>query len=150
MALANAKVELQKLDLSHNQLSGSVPGSVGEAICSLELLDLSWNKLSSPLPDSAWARGLHNLRALEMGHNAFNGRALPSVMWKGMRKVVGVGLAQAGLKVRISEALAQMRSLRYLDLSSNSFEGQIPATLEQGLLSIVSELGTADDLFSVW
>ncbi|KAI5067590.1 hypothetical protein GOP47_0018118 [Adiantum capillus-veneris] len=134
IGLASAMAELQKLDLSHNELSGSIPLSVGEAF-SLELLDLSWNKLSGPLPDGAWVN-LRYLRVLEMGHNTFNGSVLPKRMWGCMWKLIDVGMAEAGLTGPIPEAMGQMKSLRYLDLSGNGLEGEVPASLEQGLPSI--------------
>jgi hypothetical protein len=59
---------LQLLDLSHNQLSGSLPSLDG--LSNLQLLDLSHNRLSGTLPNMA---DLTSLQRLALHNNALSG-----------------------------------------------------------------------------
>ncbi|KAG0520333.1 hypothetical protein BDA96_08G065400 [Sorghum bicolor] len=62
------------LNLSHNQLSGSVPPYMGD-LTGLEILDLSYNNLSGQVPSSL--TGLTSLTVLDLSYNQLSGE-LPS------------------------------------------------------------------------
>ncbi|CAN6566857.1 unnamed protein product [Malus baccata var. baccata] len=61
---------LRLIDVSHNQLRGELPRSLGNCT-TLEFIDLSYNKFSDVFP--IWLRALPELKLLAMHHNAFYG-----------------------------------------------------------------------------
>ncbi|CAJ2677197.1 unnamed protein product [Trifolium pratense] len=63
-------VELVSLDLSGNQLVGSIPSSIGE-MQNLESLDLSRNQLSCAIPSSMV--NLNNLELFNISYNSVSG-----------------------------------------------------------------------------
>ncbi|KAI4304077.1 hypothetical protein MLD38_039637 [Melastoma candidum] len=95
---------LDPLDLSWNRFSGSIPPCFG-SLYNLTILNLGYNQFGRNLPDS-WSR-LDNLRELILTSNRELGGMLPS--WIG----------------NFSDRLEK------LDLSLNSFEGAVPASLLQ-------------------
>jgi hypothetical protein len=76
--LAGAK-QLQVLDLSNNQLEGSVPDAFN-AFADLRILDLSHNQMQQQLPHSVGE--LTRLEELRLHHNYFTG-TIPTE-WGGM------------------------------------------------------------------
>lgn len=90
-------VHLRTLDLSSNQLSGSIPSSVGKLL-HLEKLALASNKLSGPIPTSV--SEMPSLVFLDLSSNQLNGS--------------------------IPEYLTELKSLRYLNLENNNFAGPVP------------------------
>ncbi|XVE91264.1 hypothetical protein DITRI_Ditri20bG0139700 [Diplodiscus trichospermus] len=86
---------LEILDLSWNNLVGSIPSNVGE-LASLKALSLASNDFDGSLPIPGICQ-LNRLQELDLSDNSFEG-ILPS-------------------------CLCNMTSLRYIDLSGNHFEG---------------------------
>ncbi|RVW83697.1 Brassinosteroid LRR receptor kinase BRL2 [Vitis vinifera] len=106
----NISFNLQRLNLSDNQLQGAIPSNIGESLPSLhflslsglEVLDLSYNKLLGEVP--AWiGAAFVNLVILNLRSNVFCGR-LPS-------------------------QLSNLSSLHVLDIAQNNLMGKIPITL---------------------
>jgi Leucine-rich repeat (LRR) protein len=88
------------LSLSANQLSGSIPSSLGN-LTNLQVLDLSFNQLTGTIPSTLST--LTNLHQLNLSHNQLSG-SLPSFF-------------------------SSRGNLQVLDLSANQFTGSIPVTL---------------------
>lgn len=95
-----SKGNLVYLDLSENQITGTIPSSIGK-ILSLEYLDLSDNKLQGSLPVE-----LGNLQHLEM-------------LFLNDNELIG----------KIPLAMSHAQNLEQLFLFGNAFSGTIPAAL---------------------
>ncbi|XP_042501648.1 leucine-rich repeat receptor-like serine/threonine-protein kinase At1g17230 isoform X2 [Macadamia integrifolia] len=89
--------QIKFLNLSHNYLTGRLPGSVGRLV-SMKSLDLSYNKLGYELPESL--ANLSSLEKLKLQRNRFTGQ--------------------------IPNGFLKLRALRELDLSDNLLVGRIP------------------------
>ncbi|KAJ4715498.1 Receptor kinase [Melia azedarach] len=110
--LADLCPSLVKLDLSTNNLTGTVPGSFSSC-SSLESFDISSNKFSGELPVGIFT-AMSSLKELVLSFNDFTG-ALP-------------------------DSLSNLTTLETLDLSSNNFSGPIPSNLCQGRGNSFKEL----------
>jgi hypothetical protein len=80
--------ELQKLDLSFNQLNGSLPPSIW-SIANLNVLDLSENNFSNNLPiidESIEGQCPKSLTYLYMAGNSFNG-SFPSQLFNCLKQI---------------------------------------------------------------
>lgn len=109
------------LVMSHNHLTGKLPFEVGN-LEKLAELDLSGNRLSGGIPPS-----LGNCVSLERLHlegNSFEG-AIPESL-KAMRGLEEMDLSRNNLSGQIPQFLAQFSSLKYLNLSYNDLEGNVP------------------------
>ncbi|XP_061340905.1 tyrosine-sulfated glycopeptide receptor 1-like [Gastrolobium bilobum] len=106
---------LSHLNLSHNRLSGNLQHQFFSLLNHLLVLDLSYNRLSGELPpfvadNSSSNSSVSVIQKLDLSSNSFNG-ALPSSL---LQKLAG---AAAG------------GSLISFNVSNNSFTGQIPTSL---------------------
>ncbi|ONI22456.1 hypothetical protein PRUPE_2G130600 [Prunus persica] len=95
----NNRSSLRMIDVSHNQLQGQLPRSLANCVI-LEYLVLSNNQFNDVFP--IWLGTLPELKLLAMPHNEFYG-------------VIGQ-----------SRTNIDFPRLRILDLSYNSFKGEIP------------------------
>ncbi|KAF3776702.1 Volume-regulated anion channel subunit [Nymphaea thermarum] len=94
-------MRLQRLDLSNNLFTGSIPKEMG-TLAQLELLRIFCNKLSGTI--SSFLGNLSHLNELQMGDNVFSG-SIPS-------------------------RLGQLSSLQIaMNLSWNNLSGEMPAEL---------------------
>ncbi|CAN6902801.1 unnamed protein product [Brassica oleracea] len=85
------------LDLSSNELLGSIPDEIGD-LQSIRSLNLSSNRLTGSIPDSF--SKLKGLESLDVSNNKLSGSIPP--------------------------LLADLNSLGYFDVSFNNFSGEIP------------------------
>jgi len=151
---------LSVLDLSHNFLQGSIPGSLLARSDSLIKLDLSRNRLTGPIPDSI--NNLRNLMLLDLSHNSLSGpltkslgglvslRALilkgnfmapamiPANGLSGLKELSTLVLSNMGLTGPIPECIGELTSLRVLYLDGNELNGSIPLSFRK--LEKLSEL----------
>ncbi|KAK4486789.1 hypothetical protein RD792_006621 [Penstemon davidsonii] len=88
---------LKNLNLSFNQISGSLSSNMGN-FGQLQSLDVSFNNFSDSIPEAI--SSLSNLRVLNLSHN--------------------------GLESMIPLGISQCRSLFSVDLSSNKLNGSLP------------------------
>jgi hypothetical protein len=128
----NVNGHVTHINLAGNNLKGALPDELGSQLQSLTHLDLSVNVLTGTLTSSlAVASGLSQLR---LQNNQLNGPVFEdiskleklSALWLGGNALTGA------LPV---DALSQMSSLRFLDLTENSFEEteEAKASLETNL-----------------
>nr|XP_023896501.1 LRR receptor-like serine/threonine-protein kinase FLS2 [Quercus suber] len=140
--------KLEYLNLSHNQFEGNLPPSIGD-MSNLWVLDLSFNNFSGEVPmelvanyTSLQVLSLSNnnfhgeifskpfnlfLLSLELQNNNFTG-ALPVVHLKVYR---GLNISNNHMTGTIPQWIVNRSTSPkfFVDLSSNSFEGQIPCGL---------------------
>ncbi|KAJ0739585.1 putative protein kinase RLK-Pelle-LRR-XII-1 family [Helianthus annuus] len=108
------------LDLSQNKLSGSLPMEVGD-LKMLSKLDFSDNNLSGNIPSNIG--GCASLSWLSLKGNLFQGMIPPSLT--SLKGLVELDISQNNLSGQISQFLKGF-SLKYLNLSYNDFEGEVP------------------------
>ncbi|CAM0907882.1 unnamed protein product [Alopecurus aequalis] len=109
------------LDLSNNNLTGSIPHEIG-ALIQLVHLDISANKLSGQVPVSLGQ--CVQLVFLSLRSNMLNG-SIP-VSFSNLKSIGQIDLSQNYLNGTIPSFFANMGYLQLLDLSMNFFEGAIP------------------------
>jgi Leucine-rich repeat (LRR) protein len=111
---SNTFSNLRELDLSNNQLSGSLPRNMD--IMSLHYLDLSFNRLTGQIPPLP-----KNLTYLNISMNSFSGHLptkLPNLYVFSVfsNRIIG----------HIPRCICEWEELQLLDLSNNYFEGEFP------------------------
>ncbi|CAL5322648.1 unnamed protein product [Camellia sinensis] len=120
------------LDLSPNQLSGSLPMEVGNLV-NLGSLDVSHNLLSGEIPSTLGS--CTSLETLRLETNFFNGTIPSSLSF--LRGIQELDLANNNLSGEIPVFLEGFRLLQELNLSFNNFEGVVPI---QGVFSNISAI----------
>ena len=113
-----------QLDLSDNQLTGTIPLELGNLI-SLTLLNLSSNQLTGEIP--ATLGGLNTLQELLLSSNQLTG-TIPLTLVTS-RDLQWLSLSNNQLTGGIPSELANLGRLASLNLSSNQLTGGIPSTL---------------------
>ncbi|XP_050205204.1 protein BRASSINOSTEROID INSENSITIVE 1 [Mercurialis annua] len=115
------------LDLSSNNLSGSVPSSFS-ACTSLEIFDISVNKFSGELPIDTVLK-MSSLKILDFSYNYFVGDLPDSLSM--LTNLETLDLSSNNLSGRIPTGLCKdpRNNLNQLFLQNNLFVGPVPATL---------------------
>ncbi|XP_010528265.1 PREDICTED: probably inactive leucine-rich repeat receptor-like protein kinase At3g28040 [Tarenaya hassleriana] len=115
---------LRVLDLSRNNLGGSIPGEVGLFI-QLRYLNLSWNDLQTRIPPELGF--LQNLTVLDLRNSALTG-SVPADICESQSLQI-LQLDGNSLIGPIPEGIGNCSSLNLLSLSHNNLIGQIPKSL---------------------
>ncbi|TYG51681.1 hypothetical protein ES288_D10G279300v1 [Gossypium darwinii] len=110
------------LDLSSNYLTGELPGEV-EKLKNLGRFYCSQNRLSGLLPRNLGS--CVSLETLSLDDNLFEG-PIPS-SWSSLRGLVQLDLSENNLSGGIPEFFVTFGALKYLNLSFNDFDGVIPS-----------------------
>ena len=116
--------ELKTLNLGHNELTGSIPSSLGNLV-SLERLTLGYNELTGSIPPS-----LGNLVGLEwlwLGSNELTG-SLPSTLGR-LTNLKRLNLDWNTLTGSIPSSLGNLVKLEIATLNENQLTGSIPSSL---------------------
>ncbi|TYH08652.1 hypothetical protein ES288_A07G032900v1 [Gossypium darwinii] len=148
-------VSLKSLNLSYNQISGSLPNNIGN-FGLLEVMDLSGNNFSGEIP--ATISSLVSLKVLKLGGNGFewsipegilscqslvsldfssnhlNG-SLPDGFGAAFPKLKTLNLARNEIHGRVVD-VAEMKSLTILNISRNLFKGSVVGVF-QGQLEVI-------------
>uniref|UniRef100_A0A1J3HZE1 Putative inactive leucine-rich repeat receptor-like protein kinase n=1 Tax=Noccaea caerulescens TaxID=107243 RepID=A0A1J3HZE1_NOCCA len=123
IALSNNN-NLQKLDLSHNSLSGQIPSSLG-SVSSLRYLDLTGNSFSGTLSDDFF-NNCSSLRYLSLSHNHLEGQ-IPSTLFRcSVLNSLNLSSNRFSGNPSFVSGIWKLQRLRLLDLSFNSLSGSIP------------------------
>ena len=130
---------LRALDLSDNQLTGTIPEALGQ-LDSLQTLNLARNALTGTIPEALGQ--LNNLRALDLSDNQLTG-TIPEALGQ-LDSLQTLNLARNALTGTIPEALGQLNNLEHLFLVGNELMGCIPFALHDvssnGLAFCLSEI----------
>ncbi|KAI3841502.1 hypothetical protein MKX03_031115 [Papaver bracteatum] len=146
--------QLEQVYFGMNNLDGQIPSSLGigsipkqvMGLSSLSVfLDLSWNLLTGTLPSEAIT--LEKIVSLDLSENQFSGK-IPSSLGncnffegiippslRSLKGIQNLDLSRNRLSGRIPEFLESFADLKYLNLSSNDLEGQVP---KQGIFKNIS------------
>ncbi|KAL8247475.1 hypothetical protein R6Q59_008691 [Mikania micrantha] len=136
-SFGNLSGTLYSLNVASNRFSGGLPSSIGN-LPNLTLLDLSRNQLSGPLP--ATIGNLENLRRLDLTNNSFSGN-IPGSLGN-LSLIIDLYLNSNQFNGTIPSTLGNCKRLLRLNLDQNSLSGDIPRELfELESLSISLNLG---------
>ncbi|TYH82936.1 hypothetical protein ES332_D02G096500v1 [Gossypium tomentosum] len=120
-SLCQENCELMLLDLSNNNLVGTIPTSFGN--CSpLLYLNLGSNNLTDGIPEEL--QGAKRLRFLNVSGNHFDG-PFPSVVRR-LERISVIDMGNNKFSGKIPEFIGDLKDLRILLLEFNSFNGSIP------------------------
>ncbi|KAF2291000.1 hypothetical protein GH714_018185 [Hevea brasiliensis] len=120
---------LQYLDLSVNNLSGSIPHSIGN-LTKLNTLILSSNNLVGEIPQAI--ANISTLSRFSANQNGFVGR-IPSGITRHLRFL---DLSYNNLNGSIPSDLLSQSNLHTVDLSYNQLDGLIPEDISQSLVRL--------------
>ncbi|XP_021285108.1 probable LRR receptor-like serine/threonine-protein kinase At2g16250 [Herrania umbratica] len=134
----NQLVTLEVLDLRTCNVSGSIPGSLGN-LSRLTSLYLSNNDLAGSIP--AALGQLRNLKILDLSNNSLTGSIPPSFGFL----IERLELASNYLSGSIPPGLSSLQGLQVLNVSDNNLSGSIP--VQFGNLSRLVELDLSKNSF---
>ncbi|VVA35277.1 PREDICTED: probable LRR receptor [Prunus dulcis] len=135
-------VSLVALELGYNQLSGSIPTSVGR-LGDLQGLNLGGNKLQGYIPYQLCQ--LDNLAYLYLGSNQLSG-SIPSCLGNLAPSLRSLSLEFNLLTSTIPSSLWKLTYLLHLNVSSNSLIG--PLSQDIGNLKVVLEVDLSNNHLS--
>lgn len=127
-----------ELDLSQNELNGTIPSGLG-TLTNLKELYLDDNDLRGKIPSEL--ANLSYLIVLYLNDNRLSGE-IPSELGK-LSNLLGLYLNDNQLSGEISPELGKLTNLVRLDLSKNGLSGEIPSEL--GNLINLEQLGLWDN-----
>ena len=116
--------ELKWLDLSENELNGGIPPELGN-LTNLAGLSLRGNRLSGGIPPELG--NLANLTSLSLGENRLSGD-IPSELGN-LTNLAGLSLWGNRLSGEIPLDLGRLTNLEMMFLGGNNLGGEIPAEL---------------------
>ncbi|KAM7473423.1 hypothetical protein LguiB_020666 [Lonicera macranthoides] len=120
-SIGNLSVQLNRLALGHNHISGLIPSAI-ESLANLYFLQLENNLLSGPIPNSLGK--IRNLQVLLLKGNKLRGQ-IPSSL--GNITLLGtLDLSDNKLEGNIPASIGNCKKLNKLDLSQNNLIGPIP------------------------
>ncbi|XP_058076027.1 receptor-like protein EIX2 [Magnolia sinica] len=121
-ALFGGLSSLEYLDLSSNQLNGTIPTTLGQ-LSNLFFLDLSYNSLRGNVSESLF-ENLKNLNMLRLSSNplVFD----PHTDWAPPFQLYMIMLTSSHLGPRFPPWLRTQKSIQMLDLSNSTISGIIP------------------------
>ncbi|KAJ6848382.1 serine/threonine-protein kinase BRI1-like 2 [Iris pallida] len=128
----NSCVNLVRIDLSMNHLTGLIP----EPLCNctnLNYLNLSYNSLAGEIP--AAVGELRNLETLDLSNNHLSG-SMPAGIGNACRFLQQLKLSSNNISGSIPYSLFSCSSLRSLDLANNNLSGPVPNDLVKNLDSL--------------
>ena len=139
--LTSLGMSMQSIDLSNNELSGTIPEIWAHTMPHLLSIGLGSNKLEGSLP-SEWVN-LEFLEQLDLASNSLKG-TIPNY-GEGWLNMKSLFLENNHLSGNIPDSLAQMTALENLVLYNNSMTGKIPGAL--GELAVLAHLSLAANDF---
>ncbi|XP_040943996.1 receptor-like protein 45 isoform X2 [Gossypium hirsutum] len=127
--------DLRYVDLSHNNLSGTVPTWLLENNTKLEDLILKGNSFTGPLSLSSAL--ISNVSSIDISENKLQGQ-IPTGICSTFPHLRRLFLSKNAFEGNIPLCLSGMKDLSFLDLSNNQLFGKVPEELiTKGLLTIL-------------
>ena len=121
-----ALTNLTWVDLSWNQISGSLPAEFGN-IKNIEVLNMAWNKLEGTLPSELGnmnSNGFAELTEFNFAHNQLEGTVPSELGQLSALRMFDVSFNK--LSGSIPHNYTDWQQLQVLYLQGNSFEGSLP------------------------
>ncbi|XP_040945343.1 receptor-like protein 13 [Gossypium hirsutum] len=127
--------DLRYVDLSHNNLSGTVPTWLLENNTKLEDLILKGNSFTGPLSLSSAL--ISNVSSIDLSENKLQGQ-IPTGICSTFPHLRQLFLSKNAFEGIIPLCLSGMKDLSFLDLSNNQLYGKVPEELiTKGSLTIL-------------
>ncbi|CAL9762604.1 unnamed protein product [Musa acuminata subsp. burmannicoides] len=124
-------LELELMDLSHNNINGSIPSFICN-LTQLRILDLSSNQISGEIP-SCWQE-TDSLFYINLADNKLSGE-IPSSIEK-LTQLRSLHLNNNSLHGHLPLSLKNCSGLVFLDLGDNKFSGSIPTWIAQNFQNL--------------
>lgn len=132
LRIENSCSSLLHLDLSGNQISGSLPNSFSNCT-SLKTLSLSFNWFTGEIPRSFGQ--FKSLQRLDISHNHLTGW-IPPEFGNVCVSLLELQLSYNNISGSIPASLSSCSWLQSLDLSNNNISGPLPDSMFQNLGSL--------------
>ncbi|XP_030962419.1 receptor-like protein 56 isoform X1 [Quercus lobata] len=136
---------LKELDLSYNNLNGSIHIKELSKLNNLEQLNLDGSSFDKSLFHKIGV--MTSLNVLTMSYCGLNG-TLPNQGWCELKKLQEIDLSGNNFEGRLPSCMANLTSLRVLDLSNNHFNGNIVQSPLSSLTSL-EYLSFSDNNFAI-
>ncbi|KAK4749378.1 hypothetical protein SAY87_026827 [Trapa incisa] len=137
---------LQLLLLSGNGFQGEIPSSLSDACPTLLGLDLSQNNLAGTIPGSLTSCSL--LQSLDVSKNNFSGELPTDTLFSGMTGLKKLSLSFNSFSGSLPDSISTLPELEFLDLSSNNLSGPIPTGLCRSPSNTLQVLYLQNNLFT--
>ncbi|WCJ39843.1 receptor like protein 15 [Euphorbia peplus] len=130
------------LDISDNDLNGTIPVEVGQVLPNLQYLNLSRNYLSGGMPSSIFSKMFSMLEVLDLSYNNLSGE-IPGDLEIGdevrleNNKLQILDASNNHLSGSIPGWILNISSLKLLDLSENNFDRILPTCIITSYISLV-------------
>ncbi|KAK8451170.1 hypothetical protein SEVIR_6G162300v4 [Setaria viridis] len=138
-------VQLQGLFLSNNYLNGSIPSEIGQILPKIEKLDLSSNALTGTLPESLLC--INDLIHLDVSNNNLSGQ-IPFSCPKEKEyssSLLFFNASSNHFSGNLDESISNFTQLSSLDIHNNSITGSLPFSLSD--LSSINYLDLSSNDF---
>nr|POE80222.1 lrr receptor-like serine/threonine-protein kinase gso1 [Quercus suber] len=136
---------LEELYLSQNNIHDFVTTKDSNILTKLQFLDLSGNDFNAQVLESLTA--FPSLKTLDLSNNNLEG-SFTTKGWCELKKLQEIYLSSNNFEGRLPSCMANLTSLRVLDLSNNHFNGNIAQTPLSSLTSL-EYLSFSDNNFSI-
>ncbi len=118
--------EVYEIDLSDNNLVGSLPINIGQ-LQNLEKLNLNNNQLNGNIPSSVW--DLYNLTELSLMNNNLNSTLDNKIEQLENLKILN--LEANNITGTIPSNIDKLKNLEYLNIAHTNIEGEIPTDMRK-------------------
>uniref|UniRef100_A0A0E0LSU2 Receptor kinase-like protein Xa21 n=1 Tax=Oryza punctata TaxID=4537 RepID=A0A0E0LSU2_ORYPU len=115
---------LQMLDVGQNNLAGAMPINIANLSNELSWIDLSGNQIIGTIPSDLWK---FKLTSLNLSYNLFTGTLPPDI--GRLPRINSIYISHNRISGQIPQSLGNISQLSSLTLSNNFLDGSIPISL---------------------
>uniref|UniRef100_A0A0E0ASU4 Receptor kinase-like protein Xa21 n=1 Tax=Oryza glumipatula TaxID=40148 RepID=A0A0E0ASU4_9ORYZ len=116
---------LRFLDVGKNNLVGAMPINIANLSNELSWIDLSGNQIIGTIPEDLWK--FNKLTYVNLSYNLFTGTLPPDI--GRLPRLNSFYISHNRIDGKIPESLGNITQLSYLSLSNNFLDGSIPTSL---------------------